>query len=92
MISETKIDHSFPLTQFLIEGYSQPFRLDRSKHGGGIMLYVRIDIPSKILTKTNDDSSYECFFVELQYFSQKTANNLNRQRGSSNHFHNNVSC
>ena len=28
MISETKIDDSFPLTQFLIEGFTAPYRLD----------------------------------------------------------------
>ena len=47
MISETKLDNSFPEGQFLIEGYSKPYRIDRNCHGGGIMLYVRADIPSK---------------------------------------------
>ena len=47
MISETKLDSSFPEGQFLIEGYSKPHRIDHNCHGGGIMLYVRADIPSK---------------------------------------------
>ena len=29
LISETKIDSSFPPSQFTIEGYAQPFRKDR---------------------------------------------------------------
>ena len=33
MISETKIEASFPLGQFLLEGYSTPFRLDRNIFG-----------------------------------------------------------
>ena len=33
MISETKIDASFPIGQFLLNGYSTPFRLDRNAHG-----------------------------------------------------------
>ena len=41
MISETKLDSSFPEGQFLIPGYSSPYRLDRNCRGGGIMLYVR---------------------------------------------------
>ena len=41
MISETKIDESFPSHEFEIEGFSTPFRLDRNFHGGGIILYVR---------------------------------------------------
>ena len=49
MISETKIDASFPIGQFLLNGYRTPFRLDRNGHGGGILLYVREDIPSKLL-------------------------------------------
>ena len=35
MISETKIDESFPKGYFLIEGFSTPYRLDRDSKGGG---------------------------------------------------------
>ena len=38
MISETKLDNSFPDGQFWIEGYDAPFRFDRNKYGGGIIL------------------------------------------------------
>ena len=38
MISETKLDESFPVGQFLIDGYSVPYRLDRDGNGGGILL------------------------------------------------------
>lgn len=44
MISETKIDDSFPYSLFLIEGFSTPYRLDRASNGGGILLYIREDI------------------------------------------------
>ena len=47
LISETKIDKTFPKSQFLISGYSPPFRLDRTANGGGLLLYVREHIPSK---------------------------------------------
>ena len=33
--SETKLDSSFPSRQFIIKGYSTPFRLDRNQNGGG---------------------------------------------------------
>ena len=39
MISETKIDASFPIGKFLLNGYSFPFRLDRNAHGEDILLY-----------------------------------------------------
>ena len=49
VISETKIDASFPIGQILLNVYSTPFRLDRNAHGGVILLQVREDIPSKLL-------------------------------------------
>ena len=45
LISETKLDSSFPSGQFVIQSYSTPFRLDRNQNEGGLLLYVREDIP-----------------------------------------------
>ena len=53
MVSETKLDNSFPVGQFLIDGYGPPIRLDRDIHGGGLMLFVRDDIPCKLLSLEN---------------------------------------
>ena len=50
MVSETKLDNSFPVSQFLIDGYTSPFRIDRDNNGGGIMLFVREYIPCKHLS------------------------------------------
>ena len=33
VVSDTKLDNSFPTNQFLIEGYLKPFRLDRNRNG-----------------------------------------------------------
>ena len=63
MISETIIDASFPIGQFLLNGCSTPFRLDRNAHGGGILLYVREDIPSKLLRQ--EENLVESFFVKI---------------------------
>ena len=49
MIPETKLVESFPPGQFLLDGNGVPFRFDRNGNGGGIMLYIREDIPSKHL-------------------------------------------
>ena len=62
MITETKSDDSFPTMQFNIERY-HTFGLDRNKYGGGILLYVRDDIPSKFIPMRN--STIESFFMEL---------------------------
>ena len=69
MISETKIDDSFPLTQFLIEGFTTPYRLDRNGSGGGILVYIRDDIPSKLIPTYF--SNREGFFLELNLRKKK---------------------
>ena len=49
MIPETKIDKTFPSRQFYIEGFKPSYRLDRNCHVDGILVYVREDIPSKLI-------------------------------------------
>ena len=63
MISETKLDNSFPKGQFLIPGYGVPYIIDRNCHGGGIILFVREDIPSKLLSTEN--ALVGGFYIEL---------------------------
>ena len=48
MISESKLDDSFPHGQFCIDGFHTLSRFGRNKNGGRILLYVREDIPAKI--------------------------------------------
>ena len=40
MVSVTKIDMSFPTSQFVIQSFAVPFRLDRTNTGGGILVHV----------------------------------------------------
>ena len=65
VITETKLDSSFPKGQFLIEGFSEPYRFDRNRHGGGILIYVREDISSKELKKYTFPGDIEGIFVEI---------------------------
>ena len=51
VIAETKIDSTFPTSQFMIEGFMKPFRYDRNRNGGGLLIYVRERAPVKELTK-----------------------------------------
>ena len=46
MLQETKLDDSFPNAQFNIDGYVM-HRLDHKSNSGGIIAYVRSDIPQK---------------------------------------------
>ena len=67
MISESKLDESFPHGQFLIDGFHTLFKFDRNKNEGGILLYVREDIP----TKSHDFPSAKSFFVEIILHKKK---------------------
>ena len=67
-LSESKLDESFPPEQFKIEHFRIPFRLDRTSHGGGILLYVREDIPCKTI---KIDNAFEAIFIELNFRKQK---------------------
>ena len=67
IVTETKLDDSFPKAQFCIDGFSIPYRLDRNRNGGGLMIYVRDDIPSKMLTKHNLPEDIETAFTELNF-------------------------
>ena len=67
IVTETKLDDSFPKAQFCIDGFSIPYRLDRNRNGGGLTIYVRDDIPSKMLTKHNFPENIEAAFIELNF-------------------------
>ena len=49
LTSETKLDETFPTRQFSIEGFTSPYRLNRNGFGGGLLAYIREDIPLKLI-------------------------------------------
>ena len=68
MISETKLDETFPEDQFLTDWVTPPFRMDRNLNGGGTALYVREDIPSRQISFKNHDKDTE-HHITLTYSS-----------------------
>ena len=50
IISETKLDNTCIVDQFVLESFSKPSRIDRYKTGGGILLFVREDIPTTLIS------------------------------------------
>ena len=71
MISETKIDESFPLSQFMIDEFSMPYRRDREANGGGILVYFRNNITAKLLKLENLPSDIDAIFTEMNIKSKK---------------------
>ena len=67
MISETKTDDTFPIDNFVIDSYGTRYRLDRNSNGGGILLYIREDIPSYLIEK----EPVKSFYVELNLHNEK---------------------
>ena len=49
VVKETKLDDTFLASQFLVTGFSVPYRLDRNRNGGGIIIFIRDDIPRRVL-------------------------------------------
>ncbi len=70
IVSETKLDGSFPLNQFKIEGFSEPFRFDRKNGAGGVFIYIRSNIPAKII-KNDLPKNIDGLFVEINLHNKK---------------------
>ena len=71
LVSETKLNDTFPVGQFYIDGYATTYRFDRTSRGGRI----REDIPSKILKFEPVQNNFEGFFVD-QLEEEKVASFL----------------
>ena len=61
MISETKLDDTFLVDLFVLEGFSKTLRIDRNKNGGGILLFVCEDIPAGLISI--EKAPIESFFI-----------------------------
>ena len=68
MIFETKLNWSYSKGQLQIHGYSEPYRFDKNVNGGGILLFIREDIPT-ILTESKMKT--EGLFIELNLRRKK---------------------
>ena len=71
VISETKIDSSFPTSQFLIDGFKSPYRLDVSGYSGGVLVYVRDSILSKQLNVVGTQPDIQVVPFEINVRKQK---------------------
>ena len=70
MVSETMLDEMFSTTMLSWEGFCKPYRFDRNQNGGGdIILYVRYDVPSRVIKKFQDNIEY--FFVQTNLRQKK---------------------
>ena len=62
ILTETKLNETFLISQFLVYDFSKPYRFGRNKHGGGVMVYIWDTILSKILEKHSCPNDIECLY------------------------------
>ena len=65
VISETKIDRSYPDSQFKLQGYNM-FHKDRAKGEGGLLVYTSTTIPSRKLTLPTTYKTLEVIAVDVK--------------------------
>ena len=65
ILTVTKLDETFLISEFLMDGFSKPYRFNRNKNGGEVMVYIRDTTPSKILEKHICPNDIECIFIGL---------------------------
>ena len=59
------------MQNFALMDILPPYRLDKNSNGGGILLYVREDIPFKMIK-----ADFEGFFIEIDLRGRKLASCL----------------
>lgn len=59
-----------------MHGYASPYRLYRNSNGGGILLYIRENTPSKILEKVNFEIGLETMLIKNNITKSKWLLNL----------------
>ena len=65
VLTESKLDFSFPTNRFFIKGSSNPFRFERNKNRGSIRLYIKEDIPCRELKLHRCLCNIERIFLEV---------------------------
>ena len=64
------LDDTFPTAKFFIKGFSAPYRQDRNSSGGGLILFVREDVPSRSLNPKSK-TDIETLSVEINLRKRK---------------------
>ena len=94
MISETKLKYIFLHALYQPKDFSNPCRLDRNPHGGGILVYVRDNIASNLVKYDQKFENFQGFFIELELCKKKKwliSYSYNPPKGNAKHHLSNIS-
>ena len=86
MISEAKLDDLLSHALYHIKDFSNPYRLGRNVHGGGILIYVRDNIPSNLVKFDQKFETFEGFSIE-----ELSKNSYNQHKGYTKQHLSNIS-
>ena len=64
-IAETEIDESFQTAQFTLPGYHKPYWLDITNKQGGLLVYIKSHLPSKLLSTHNISNDIQVIRFKL---------------------------
>ena len=71
LLSENKLNDTFPVSQFLIDGFYAPYRADRTGDGVGWLLFVREHLPTKEI-KAEISTKIEAIVIEINPNKRKS--------------------
>ena len=71
VLKETQVDDTCSLGQLYVEGLNTHYRLDRNCIGGGVIIYVRNYISSKVLETHRLPQDIQGIFIELNFRKAK---------------------
>ena len=69
-IAETKLDETFPDSQFKMPGMKKPYRLDISASSGGLLVYVDTNISSKRIFSSLLPDDIQVIILEINIKNQ----------------------
>ena len=71
IVAKTKLDSSFPTTQFVIPGFHHPIRLDINRRSGGLLVYVKGPILPRVLTGFSTPADTQIIIFEINLRKEK---------------------
>jgi len=70
-VAESKLDSSFPNSQFEVNGYKTPYRLDITDKSGGILVFIKNGLPSVRLRSFSLPKDVQIIAIELSLKNSK---------------------
>ena len=70
-VCETKLDPFFPNSQFLIPGFREHMRLDITSKRGGMVVYIKSSLPSRIISNSKLPKNIQVIPFELNLKKKK---------------------